>query len=108
MATVQGGLGVGLTLVKTLAELHGGTVEAHSAGPGHGSEFVVPAGPWNCRARRIGRSARCLRLERSENPPQFRKIQRLDQVMVDADRRRSLAVGLLAPAGQCNDQWSLA
>jgi signal transduction histidine kinase len=37
----HGGLGVGLTLVKTLAELHGGTVEARSAGPGRGSEFVV-------------------------------------------------------------------
>jgi len=37
----HGGLGVGLTLVKTLAELHGGTVEAHSAGLGRGSEFVV-------------------------------------------------------------------
>ena len=37
----QGGLGVGLTLVQRLVTLHDGTVEAHSEGPGRGSEFVV-------------------------------------------------------------------
>ena len=37
----QGGLGIGLSLVQKLVELHGGTVEAHSAGLGQGSEFIV-------------------------------------------------------------------
>lgn len=37
----EGGLGLGLALVKSLTALHGGRVEVHSAGPGKGSEFVL-------------------------------------------------------------------
>jgi PAS domain S-box-containing protein len=41
VARSQGGLGLGLTLVKRLVELHGGRVEARSNGPDQGSEFLV-------------------------------------------------------------------
>jgi signal transduction histidine kinase len=37
----EGGLGVGLTLARALIELHGGSINAHSEGPGRGSEFVA-------------------------------------------------------------------
>jgi PAS domain S-box-containing protein len=47
----QGGMGIGLTLVRSLVQMHGGTVRAYSGGMGKGSEFVLrlPALP---RARR--------------------------------------------------------
>ncbi|MCW5804463.1 MAG: PAS domain S-box protein [Deltaproteobacteria bacterium] len=41
VARTEGGLGIGLTLVRSFVELHGGSVSAHSDGPGHGSRFWV-------------------------------------------------------------------
>jgi PAS domain S-box-containing protein len=60
LARSEGGLGLGLALVKGLVELHGGSVEARSGGEGQGAEFVVrlpsapapesrPAGPSSAR-----------------------------------------------------------
>jgi CheY-like chemotaxis protein len=51
----QGGLGIGLTLVRNLVAMHGGQVKAHSDGVGRGSEFVVrlPALPEDAPVREI-------------------------------------------------------
>jgi signal transduction histidine kinase/ActR/RegA family two-component response regulator len=59
-----GGLGLGLTLVRSLVAMHGGSVEARSAGPGSGAEFIVrlplaaAAAPSAIAAVRPARSAR--------------------------------------------------
>jgi PAS domain S-box-containing protein len=41
IARSEGGLGLGLTISRTLVEMHGGKISARSAGEGHGSEFIV-------------------------------------------------------------------
>ncbi len=52
----QGGLGIGLALARRLLALHGGSVQAFSEGPGHGSEFVVRL-PLALRTRRTETAA---------------------------------------------------
>jgi signal transduction histidine kinase len=52
----EGGLGIGLALVKGIVELHGGTIEARSAGLGRGSEFVVSL-PFQASAAGVAGSA---------------------------------------------------
>jgi PAS domain S-box-containing protein len=75
LVRAQGGLGIGLTLVKRLVEQHGGAVEARSAGPDQGSEFVVRlpltlapvASPPAAGPRRGGASREILLIEDNED-----------------------------------------
>jgi signal transduction histidine kinase/CheY-like chemotaxis protein len=53
---VSEGLGLGLTLVKNLVEMHGGVTEAHSAGPDQGSEFTIRL-PLGQEAARLAQAA---------------------------------------------------
>jgi signal transduction histidine kinase/DNA-binding response OmpR family regulator len=86
-----GGLGIGLTLVRRLVEMHGGSVEAHSAGPGHGSEFVVRLPVTSDQPARAPGAARA--------PEPLRPAQVLRVVLVDdnVDGVESLAdlIGML-------------
>src|SRR5207245_8707543 len=57
-ARARGGLGIGLTLVRRLVELHGGTVEARSNGPGTGAEIIVRLPLRSVEASAAGRTAK--------------------------------------------------
>jgi len=84
------GLGIGLTLVKQLVELHEGMVEAFSRGPGQGSEFVVRL-PFIVEATRLPQS-------REPKDPAATKRRRILVVDDDRDSAASLAM-LLKSAG---------
>ncbi len=71
----QGGLGIGLTLVRSLVQVHGGSVEAQSEGPGKGSEFVV----------RLPASAREAPRVEPISPPPPLQGQRRRVLVVDDD-----------------------
>jgi PAS domain S-box-containing protein len=68
----HGGLGLGLAITRDLVEAHGGSVEAHSAGPGLGATFTVllPVGP--AAAQRATPAARTQTAELPQDPPRLR------------------------------------
>ena len=82
----QGGLGIGLTLAKTLVHLHGGTIEAASAGQGKGCEFTVrlPLAQEQPLAAELP-----VALERSE-PVRLRRV-----LVVDDNRDAADSLGML-------------
>jgi signal transduction histidine kinase len=87
----QGGLGIGLTMVRSLVEMHHGSVEAHSAGSGMGSEFLVrlpPAPLEDAWAERPG-----LALARPNTPFAGQRI-----LVVDDNRDAADTLGLLLEA----------
>jgi PAS domain S-box-containing protein len=83
-----GGLGLGLTLVKRLAEMHGGSVEARSEGPGRGSEFVVRLVPWREVTERAG-AADAPTMADEAPPSSARKVLVVDDAV---DAAESLAM----------------
>ncbi|MGZ5222778.1 MAG: hybrid sensor histidine kinase/response regulator [Burkholderiales bacterium] len=83
----HGGLGVGLTLVRRLTELHGGTVDAHSEGLGKGSEFVV-------RLPLIESAAATHEHNAAQPPKTFVKTRRIIVVDDNPDNRESMAMTL--------------
>jgi signal transduction histidine kinase len=82
----EGGLGIGLTLVKNLVELHGGTIAAKSDGPGRGSEFIVRL---PVSARKFSDSKALSVVPKAPDLPQ-RKV-----LVVDDNRDAAASLGML-------------
>src|SRR5580692_531484 len=78
----QTGLGIGLALAKRLVEMHGGEVQAHSAGPGQGSEFIV------LLPRQAGAAAAAARVNSVTPAPQTATMAR--RILVADDNRDAL------------------
>jgi CheY-like chemotaxis protein len=82
----EGGLGIGLTLVKNLVELHDGTIAAHSDGPGRGSEFTVRL---PVTARQFSDSKTLAVVPKAPDLPQRRVL------VVDDNRDAAASLGML-------------
>jgi signal transduction histidine kinase len=89
----QGGLGLGLALVRALVERHGGTVSARSAGVGQGSEFAVRLPLWRARGRgdEAISAARARRVLIVDNDPH--ELEALRTTLEDAGHAVAVADG---------------
>lgn len=87
----RGGLGIGLTLVQSLVELHGGSVTAHSEGLGRGSEFVV-------RLPMATRTAVAPHAPNSADGPRNVHLPRRRILVVDDKRSNAQSLELLLQA----------
>jgi signal transduction histidine kinase/ActR/RegA family two-component response regulator len=105
---VQGGLGVGLTLTRRLIEMHDGTIEAHSDGPGTGSLFTVrlptaselpdqPPAPLTAEPVELPVPAAPLRILVVDDNPDLAEtmgliLQELGEIRIAHDGREALAI----------------
>ncbi|WP_141733229.1 ATP-binding protein [Oligoflexus tunisiensis] len=98
MAKKLGGLGLGLQIVKHIAELHGGTVAAHSSGKGHGASFTVRI-PMAAAVLDDGRSphVKHMEMDQKERSTQLKGCKVL--VIDDEPDARQLLQTLLERAG---------
>jgi PAS domain S-box-containing protein len=92
----QGGLGVGLALVRSLVQLHGGRIDARSGGPGCGSEFVI-------RLPAVS-ELQPRRPERRAAPQQGQKPRRVLIVDDDVDATEMLAQALKAAGHEVREE----
>jgi signal transduction histidine kinase/ActR/RegA family two-component response regulator len=90
----QGGLGIGLSLSRSLVEMHGGTIEAHSEGRNRGSEFVVRL---PLSQKQSGEGAAQARQASSFNAQLYRQILVVED---NRDSAESLAMLLSMQGGQ--------
>lgn len=90
LARAQGGLGIGLTLARTLVQLHDGTIEAQSEGEGLGSQFTV-----RLPLSQVALNGSAVDVGERAHPAPVRSIV----VVEDNDDARELLVSLLSDLG---------